>query len=317
MTSSQFNILEIFCPTQYEREMKLMSENKQFAYYTTADCAFKIINNEEIWLRNALTMNDYSEISYGIKLFKSSLDSQAGQNFIVALNSIKSDLFEQTMNWYDQWETVVLNDTFIACLSLHCPSEDHHGRLSMWRAYGDVALVVNNSNFTGNENDLGIYSLTVNYWGQKEFERELLRVANLIFKNKERLAKEEDLLHNGIYNLLIQTAIGTKHPGFAEEKELRIYTIPSHFKTETNRVKKKVESIHGIPQEIVILPLIDYSPDGPNLEFPSILSRIIIGPTSYPFSMHKAFYELLKENNVAEPLEKISVSKIPLRKTTK
>ena len=96
-------------------------------------------------------MNDYSEISYGLNLLKNGLKSQAGQNFREALNSIKLNLFDKVMGWFEIWERTILTDTFITCLSSHLPSENQHGRLSMWRAYGNTALVVNHFPFL-NEN---------------------------------------------------------------------------------------------------------------------------------------------------------------------
>ena len=36
-----------------------------FVHYTNANTAYKIIKNEEIWLRNVRGMNDYREIDYG------------------------------------------------------------------------------------------------------------------------------------------------------------------------------------------------------------------------------------------------------------
>ena len=63
-------IFEIFCPGNMGKLSKIKSGNRKFAYYTSADTAKKIIQNEEIWFRNATVMNDFSEISYGLSLVK-------------------------------------------------------------------------------------------------------------------------------------------------------------------------------------------------------------------------------------------------------
>ena len=293
-----------------------MEAASKFAYYTDANTAVEIIRNQEIWLRNALVMNDYSEISYGLKLFKDALKSQAGQNFREALNSIESNLFDKTEGWLETWERTILTDTFITCLSSHCLSENHNGKLSMWRAYGNTALVVNDVAFLNESDNSGIHSLIVNYWNQNDFENELSKVAKLIDKNNSYLKiVEESFIQRGIYSFFLFTAIGTKHPGFAEEMELRVYSIPSIFET-SDKIVKRIVTIHGVPQEVVVVPLIRDPENGLQLDIPSILDNIIVGPTPYPFSMQKAFVQVLEEVGVGNPWDRVSVSEIPLRTVT-
>ena len=251
------------------------------------------------------------------------LNSPAGQNFKEALNSIKSNLFDYAMKCVEIWERNVLTDTFITCLSSHFPSENQHGRLSMWRAYGNTALVVNNSPFLDENAYPGIYSLLVHYWNQSDFNSELSKVAKLIDDNNCIFENEtESLIEQGIYSLLLSTAIGTKHPGFEEEMELRVFTIPSiHFTIPSihgtcGKIVKRIVTIHGVPQEVVILSLIRDPDNGVQLDIPSILDNIIVGPTPYPFSMQKAFVQVLEKVGVGNPRDRVSVSEIPLRTVT-
>ena len=293
-----------------------MKDGSKFAYYTNASTAVEIIRNREIWLRNALIMNDYSEILYGLKLFRNALISPAGQKYIKALNSIELNFFDKTMGWFDFWEKTILTDTFIICLSSHFPSENRNGRLSMWRAYGNTALVVNSSPFLNENSNSGIYSLPVNYWNQDDFDGELSTVAKQIDENICYLQNaEESLIQQGIYLLFLSTAIGTKHPGFKEEMELRVFTIPSNNET-CDKIVKRIVPIHGVPQEVVVLPLIREPENGLQLDIPSILDNIIVGPTPYPFSMQKAFVRVLEEVGVGSPLDRVNVSEIPLRTIT-
>ena len=185
---------KIFCPTRIENAQNLMKDGSKFAYYTNASTAVEIIRNREIWLRNALIMNDYSEILYGLKLFRNALKSTSGQKYIKALNSIELNLFDKTMGWFEFWEKTILTDTFITCLSSHFPSENQNGRLSMWRAYGNTALVVNRSPFLNENAYSGIYSLPVHYWNQDDFDSELSTVAKLIDENICYLKNAEESL---------------------------------------------------------------------------------------------------------------------------
>ena len=59
-------LADIFLPGHMDRLSEIKADNKKFAYYTTADTAVKIVKNQEVWLRNATVMNDFSEIAYGL-----------------------------------------------------------------------------------------------------------------------------------------------------------------------------------------------------------------------------------------------------------
>lgn len=192
---------KIFLPTLYEQAISLRDRGCNFAYYTTASTALKIIKNKEIWLRNASVVNDYSEIRYGHDLLYKALDSQSGLKFKEALNSLKPNLYQSTKKQFENWYPLVGVNTFICCLSEHNPSEDDNGRLSMWRAYGDTALVIHKERFLDETMNIGVYSLLVNYWTETECEAELLKVANQIIKNSNFLkGKGEKFIEQGLYN---------------------------------------------------------------------------------------------------------------------
>jgi hypothetical protein len=50
------------------------------------------------------------------------------------------------------------------------------------------------------------------------------------------------------------------------------------------------------------------------IEIPSLINRIIIGPTQYPWAMWKAFVTLLSEAGVENAASKVFTSDIPLRR---
>lgn len=126
-----FKFHQIFNPGLVGKISKIYLKNKKFVYYTSADTAMKIIRNREIWFRNTNTMNDFSEISYGIELIRSVMSGPEGERFRDAVESI----FEGTIQKADEllagWERDWRLETFIACVSRHKKSEDMRGRLSM------------------------------------------------------------------------------------------------------------------------------------------------------------------------------------------
>ncbi|GGD98639.1 hypothetical protein GCM10011529_00880 [Polymorphobacter glacialis] len=135
-------------------------------HYTTAEAAYKIICNKEIWLRSAAVMNDFSEIDYGLKCLKSAWDSPNGIALQEMLDRLHPSLRADLTNLFDGHAENLRTDTYLTSLSDHSDNEDNFGRLSMWRAYGGkvgVALVLNPSAFSGTTDAMKVFSSPVLY----------------------------------------------------------------------------------------------------------------------------------------------------------
>ena len=151
----------------------------------------------------------------------------------------------------DQWVRNWRVETYLSCLSLHESSEDRNGRLSMWRAYGDVALVIKHTPLTAITDRLGVYSTPVNYLDLDDSNRRLQTVTKAVSDNAGFLrGLGEDTFLQHIIFMVFLAAIGTKHPGFAEEKEWRIYFRPAELQNPKTILTKKVVVINGVPQEV-------------------------------------------------------------------
>ena len=287
----------------------------KFAYYTSAETATKIIQNEEVWLRSATVMNDYSEITHGLSLLKETMSSAVGNRFYSQLesvhNGIKADIERELSQLAPQW----LSETYLACLSRHDPKEDKTGRLSMWRAYGDVALVIDHTPLTSVSDNFGFFSMPVQYldhnginqWLQRELEGNSTSTVVASLCQLER-----DALVERVVELFFVMAVGIKHFGFSEEKEWRIVFRPTGY--EDALLTRRIEIVRGVPQPMWALPL-RHDPEN-NLyraDIPSLLDRIIIGPTSYPHATAIAFRQLLKDAGVEDFDQKVVESDIPLR----
>ena len=308
------NVFNIIFPQATQTLSEIKSTNKRFAYYTSAETAAKIIRNKEVWLRNATVMNDFSEIRYGLSRVWEGLAGSAGTIFYAAVESLFSGLRTEIETRLRQSESYWKYETYLTCLSLHNPSEDQTGRLSMWRAYGDVALIMNHTPFTAETDRLDAFSTPVHYLDQKGFDDLLLSVTREISANVNDLRQlGREALASAILELIFLAAIGIKHPGFSEEREWRIFFHPTD--DEHPVLTKRVENVRGIPQSIWAIPL-RHDPDnglvGANI--PNLLDRIIIGPTAYPYVSARAFIQLLSEAGVEEAASKVVVSDIPLRK---
>ena len=304
---------QIFQPGLIEESLAVVNEKKRFVYYTSADTAMKVIRNQELWFRNATVMNDYSEISYGLGLIRAVFSGQEGERFRTAVEDIFSGTIEKAEELLTGWERDWEFETYIACVSVHNPEEDQQGRLSMWRAYGDTALVVNNSPMTAVTDLLAVFSIPVLYISEQGLSDYLSKITDAILINRTYLqGLGQETLVAYIHNMLFRFAIATKHPGFAEEKEWRLFYRP------TERVSpgmtEETVVLGGVPQKIYKLHLANEPDKGLHgADIPSLLDRIIVGPTVFPYVSYQAFVGVLSDLGVKDAADKVVLSDIPLR----
>jgi hypothetical protein len=304
---------QIFQPGLIEEVMAIASKQQRFVYYTSADTAMKVLRNQELWFRNATVMNDYSEISYGLGLIGLVFSGEEGARFRTAVEDIFPGTIEKAGELLAGWERDWKLETYIACVSVHDPEEDHQGRLSMWRAYGDTALVVNNTPMTATTDLLAVFSVPVLYLSERGLTDHLSKITDAILINRTYLQGiGQETLVTYIHNMLFRFAVATKHPGFAEEREWRLFYRP------TERVSPGMTEatvvLDGVPQKVYKLRLANEPEKGlKEADIPSLLDRIILGPTEFPYVSYQAFVGVLSEMGVEDPAAKVILSDIPLR----
>jgi hypothetical protein len=307
---------QIFLAYAMERQRRLKESNTRLVHYTKAEVAAKIIQNGEVWMRRATTMNDFMEVDYGIKCLVQAYRGPSGNTFKAEMDKLFPAFRPRLEKWFDGWITGFKHDTFLMCFSEHRDDEDRLGRLSMWRAYGGstgVALVLKNTAFVSVSDALRVYTSPVAYMTPERFAQEFAAMGERVRQNADFLKDQgEKVFDANVCNMFRFAALSTKHPGFHEELEWRIIHSPSFEPSE--RVKKSIEMIGGVPQHVIRVPLKNYPEDGfVGAEVPEVLDRIIIGPTQYPVAIADAFLDLLTKANVSDVRNKICVSDIPLR----
>lgn len=310
---TQLKFVEIFAPHFIGPYAAAMNEKQRFVHYCSADTALKIVTNQELWLRNVTVMNDFSEISYGLGLIENGFWHEAGDVLRKEIAKIFPSALEKVDELYSAWSNDWRLETYLTCVSLHRESEDQSGRLSMWRAYGDTALVIHNTPLMAMTDKLGVYSFPVSYVSQQEYDHRLGQIAQSISKNEEYLRSTgEEGVVGYVHHMLMGTAIASKHPGFAEEQEWRIFHRPREHQSPL--AKKETVVIGGTPQRVYKLPLKDAPEHGMfGASVPQLLDRIIIGPTQYPYVMAGAFHDALTGAGVENADGKVLISDIPLR----
>jgi len=306
----------IFAPYFQAQVNDLRTNNKRLVHYTNAENAMRIIAGEEVWLRSTRTMNDYSEIQHGYESLVEAVNSEPGAVFKQELEKLFPGLYDDAAKQADSWAQVIRNNSYITCLSVHRDDEDEDGRLSMWRAYGganSVALVLNNKAFVGSTMELGAFSSAVHYMSATGLTAHVRMIGEGLREHSECLATcDKAEISQTLFTMFAATMLCTKHPGFAEEEEWRVFHIPQLY--DQGRLVKSVECVRGVPQVVFKVPLKDFDGVPPiGNAIPDLLNRVIIGPTEYPYVIYEALVALLEQKGVQDAGKKVWVSGIPLR----
>lgn len=308
--------LKIF--RQEDLEKYAVMQGGRFVHYTSVEAAVSILQRKEAWLRNSTVQNDFSEIEYGKYCSERALASESGKQLREIARALSSTLWNRVTAQMAEISDLLNSRAYIACLSEHDPKEDSTGRLSMWRAYGDIAIVLNTAAFMTVSDVLGVYSSPVHYRSPADFCISFDRMVQRVDESRSFLATlEEDTLVWHFVQFFISSILCTKHPGFAEEREWRVFHVPGwRFGSSNSKVIEEVRVVRGIAQKIYKVPLQDYPEEGFfSASLPALIERVIIGPTEYPWVMYDAFVDLLKGAGVANAESRVVVSEIPLRKS--
>jgi hypothetical protein len=313
----EFNLMELFFPEYLQRQRIIIQSNGRFAYYTSADTAMQILKKQEVWLRNARSMNDFSEVEHGFNCFRDVfLHSDNGKALQIFLDAHCPGVVKELAKRIDGWMPILRRQTYILCVSEHDDKEDQNGRLSMWRAYGgktSVALILNNEPFLTDTDAFSAYAFPVQYGDKGYIEGRLRALLERLQKNLSILVnlKDEEVI-NWLFYIFKVMFVCTKHEGFEEEREWRVVYNPDL--SSSDHVKSEIVSLNGVPQQIYKIPLQNIPDEnftGANI--PEFVDRIIIGPSDEAPVLLDAFRKLLEEAGCEDAAGKVHYSGIPLR----
>jgi Protein of unknown function (DUF2971) len=306
----------LFVPHLIERR-NMLKDGQRLVHYTSATNAYLIITGRQFWLRNAQMMNDFSEIQHGLNCLYKGWESPAGIQLQAMLERIEVGLRDKLANAFDNIADSLRLGTFIASMSEHRDDEDKLGRLSMWRAYGGragVALVLNNNAFVAETDEMRVYSAPVFYQEIEEFVIWFENwAASLIAAENAINTIGSERLFNTLFMVFRFFALCTKHPGFAEEREWRVFYSPV-FEGHSDWVDEATEIIEDVPQILMKLRLVDNLEKGIVGVAPAtLIDRVIIGPCDYPLQVRAGIASALMQAGIENPLDKLWMSLIPYR----
>lgn len=288
----------------------------RFAYYTTAATALQAIRRRQIWMRNTMVMNDFSEVEHGLACVVNAYKSEAGSRLKSILDEEYPGISAEFETLFNAWIPGFRRDTFVACLSEHPPNEDRYGRLSMWRAYGGaagVALIIKGGVLFRPSNALAAYSSPVAYLDEGALDNDLDAVATSLAQDRTLLRQlGRDGTKHAIFHMLRFAAVCTKHPAFAEEREWRVVASPALASSALLPIQ--LETIGGIPQKVLKINLENHPEQGlTGLSPAELIERVLIGPCEHAEVIGQAIWKALEEAGVPDAGKKIVYTGIPLR----
>ncbi|PHR59090.1 MAG: hypothetical protein COA43_09550 [Robiginitomaculum sp.] len=304
---------ELFFHHMLDRMQEFKNAKYRYVHYTSASVLLSILEKKEIWLRHTTLMNDYQEIERGIQAVTGYFGPKQEKStpFWEALDECFEGVSNEIKSRYDFSLSDLRNNTFVMSFSAHRDSEDNIGRLSMWRAYAPkdgIALVLHPSVFYREENKLNVFSYPALYWSDIEIQRRFSQTVDLFINNKEYISTLDfNTVVELVLEMLVSFALCLKHPGFAEELEMRIVYRPNHRASST--IVESVEIIGTTPQIIHKIPLTTNM----NTDLNSILDRVILGPSRSIVEVSDAILHVMNKVGIPDAAKKIFLSDIPLR----
>jgi Protein of unknown function (DUF2971) len=290
----------------------------RFVHYTSAENALSIIRSKRLWMRNATCMSDFREVEHGFDILRNFFSVLETRNtFVTALDLCAPGAAMEALTRFDQWWPNIRSRIFVASLSEHCSKEDRHGRLSMWRAFGNsparVAIVIRVPKFSGAAVAMNLIFSPVAYLTEEEARDVLNEVVRNIGQNVEFLRSiDRQVLVAMVFNMVLAAVTCLKHEGFSEEQEWRAIYSPLHAPSDL--MESSTEVIGGVPQMVYKIPLdATKSPIVAEIDLFTMFDRLILGPTSYPLAMADAFVDALRSAGVADAEHRVFASLIPIR----
>lgn len=296
------------CFAYADRRQAALQPNKRLAYYTTAETALRIIQDQTFWLRNPELMNDYQEVIHGRSCLEAVLaDPDVIAGAAATVDAMFPGFFANLVSAWSESAHSATILRFVASLS-EIDIADNRGTLSMWRAYGGsngVALIMRNALMDLDSNFINTFHSPVLYGDATDVKALVLEVfANLAAISGLVVSNGAAFLRERLLIALEFAMLSIKHPGFEEEQEWRMI---HHLCDESAHLKYKSKVVRGNAEVICELNLGSHEDLAPNI----IIEKVVVGPCAFPASTAMAIRRAFHGLGGAVP--EVVTSDIPLR----
>lgn len=289
------------------------------AHYMPISKFESLLSNQQIWISNPLSMNDWQEVRFGINegahTFRSSEEIRTAcktEERYIALRSA----FEKNYFKFDFEDALHI---YAFCASEH-ETADNEGLLSMWRAYGDdangIAVVFDTSVIEGDQSSPFVVKKI--FYGTDDERRGLIHETLKKFAQHLQQAsiptEKLNIAADRLFVWIKIFAVFSKHYGFREEKEWRIAYFGE--RDDANKAVRFMSYFLRAPsiESKLKYPIAELKNSaGESHSLNSITKKIILGPTHFnPLAMD-AVKKMLSEKSQAELIPKLVSSTIPYR----
>lgn len=306
-TAQQWQIIGA-CFAYFNRRRQQLKPNTRIAYYTTAETALRIIEDQTFWLRNPELMNDYQEVIHGRSCLETVLaDPQVVAAAAGSVDQLFPGFFADLVSTWAQSAHSPANLRFVASLS-EIDIGDNRGELSMWRAYGGingVALVMRDALMDLDSNFVNTFHSPVLYGDAGDVKALVLEIfANLAAIGGVVAANGSAFLKDRLLIALEFAMLSIKHVGFKEEREWRMI---HHYRDESAHHKYRSRVVRGNAEVVCEINLASHADLVPG----TMIEKVLVGPCAFPKSTEMAIRRAF--HGLGGNLPLVVASDIPLR----
>lgn len=311
-------VWELFTPLWADLDGPMMWPNYKplLAHYTNVTAFEGILKNDEFWMSNPLLMNDHEEMRFGLLEGDKALLQSDEMRKACGSEERYGIFLEHYAQQYDLYANGRTLDTYVGCFSLHDPSKDQDGRLSMWRGYGSegngVAIVLNTA-LLNPVSESPLMLAPVAYGTREErlsWIDEFIKHFAQLFAASHLSDEEIPVAVSAFFQRLKTFALFTKHKGFEDEREWRmVYMIERDDQSLYKDCLSYFIGPSGVEPKLKLRRLIEFGLPS----FAPLIHSIITGPAaSTPLGV-ASLKRMLETVNKPELVERVRGSGTPFR----
>lgn len=303
----------------WEEEKSYPRLRPLLAHYTSIDVLERIVSTDELWFSHPLGMNDTEELLFGIEIGAAEFRKSTGLATACGTDARHRLLLKAFDQAHAQFWNAHAFDTYVFCTSEH-ETDDHDGRLSMWRGYGGngtgAAIIFDSAKL--NADDVSPLILDrVTYDTRENRVAWIQSRVSLLADMLRQLKPPDDQLHIpaiAFLERLKRFSLFTKDRGFHEEQEWRaVYVRERDTQRRLDGMFGYAKGRNGVlPRlKLQVAPLEGSFSETFSLS--QLVNRIILGPSqSGPLAL-LTVRRMLEQLGKGDIAQRVFASSIPFR----